>query len=105
LDLLTFKTQSIYRNIADAYHKHNDVELNMQEVKYKAGLFNFLIVNEKRMKLLLLLPKLTVMAIIAMLCFLLDDIYRMAIRFIHAPVARFFQDLFRVQKKSENVPE
>lgn len=76
----------------------------MQVVKYKSYLFNFLIVNGK-IKLLLLLPKLVLMAIIAMLCFLLDDIYRMAIRYIHAPVARFVQNLFKVQKKSENVPE
>jgi hypothetical protein len=57
------------------------------------------------MKLLLLLPKLTLMAIIAMLCFLLDDIDRMAIKYIHVPVARFVQNLFREPRKSENVPE
>ncbi len=45
------------------------------------------------------------MAIIAMLCFLLDDIYRMVIRYIHAPVARFVQNLFKAQKKSDIVPE
>lgn len=72
---------------------------------HKSYLFNCLIVNENRIKLLLLLPKLILMAIIAMLCFLLDDIYRMAIRYIHAPVARFVQNIFKVQKKSDNVPE
>lgn len=77
----------------------------MQTFEYKNYIFDFLIVNKNRMKLVLLLPKFILMAIIAMLCFLLHDIYSMAIRYIHAPVARLVQDLSKAQKNSDNIPE